>query len=830
MKPSIFTFFLVLLLSVLSETHSNAQLNSSFSPRCSAVYRDTLFFGGRSNSKTPTSPIIAVGDGFGRPFDSPVPIQGPWGVGKGRVSHMVVFQGDLVVAGRNSNRGPISAKNILFKYDGWWQPFPVQPPGDLSSISDVLVSGGILYLAGRFTDPKTGITENVLAYDGHQWHRLGLNHGSQYITKLCEYEETVLAAASIRGRELNDNYIHQTLLAYTISRWDGKSWITLKESKGGMPQALTVVDGDLYVGFLTLADAGPHPSVLKYDGRQWSPVGASFQTGTSGGLVKIEGLGSYRDRLVAVGIFDRVDGFQVPGAAFLVDDSWLPLGLDVKSMPHCLSTFAQTLWVGQIPRNGSPGLLFWDSEISLDTPLKPVIEPVVHPPWHPPEVPPFRNGDFSKKKDGLLIGWTYEQSPMASIRKPDEKNSFKVGADTLSYSIDGGVLVPPQSKQAPGRYLWQEFPAEKGKIYRARVKARLSQEGSKGQFPAAFSLSVGSTWDRLEITTADFRWYELELPGTDRSFSGKIKFSGSIGGRDLEIAEAQLTEHELEFALIFDTFCQDFCAQYANFKFSPVDWDSLVAYWRPIAANARDCVAFHNITKKMLGEFNDPKLTTETHNSDIITRFQTSSDPAEEARMSAAIQRSKKLYRDSPLRDGVQPRTEAEFIEVDGHQVFYLSVRAVLQRLKAESGDALLAEVARAEGILLDLRHFRADGRKPGFDTTIINNLPKVPTVALIDLTTRGTGADIAIALKEQSRVTFVGLESGTPSQVMGEFRVACGFLVQLPSCQVELSDGSIVNGRFGLVPDIPAEDNWESDNDEIREQGTRILLEKLRY
>ncbi|MBU8922421.1 MAG: hypothetical protein KOO63_11445 [Bacteroidales bacterium] len=768
MKSPIYAIFLVFLLSLVFVFRSNAQ-SMIFSPRCSVVYRDTLFFGGQSNPKNPTSPLSAVGDGLGHPFDSPVPIPGPWRMGKERISHMAVFQGDLVVAGNFANRYQTSPENGLFKYDGFWQPFQLQPPGNPGSISDVLVSGGVLYLAGRFKDPETGITENVLAFDGHQWHKLGLHHGWQYVTRLCEFEGMVIAAAGIRSRELNEEYIRQDVLSYTISRWDGSSWISLKKSKGGMPVALSVFAENLYVGFFTLAAAGPHPSVMRFDGREWSPVGASFQTGASNGFVKVGGLGSYRDKLVAVGKFDRANGVQIPGAAYLSEDTWQPLGLEIESLPQCLATFDQNLWVGQIPRKEIPGLLFWTNEIPVDAPLKRVVEPEIHPPQRHPEVAPFRNGDFSERKDGQPVGWTYERSLMASMIKPAEDSHAKDNFDTLSFSVDGGVLVPPQPSKGLGRYLKQEFPTEEGKVYRARVRARVVYESSGGQLPARFNLSVGQSWDRLEITKDDFRWYELELPGSDRSFSGKITFSGGRSGGHLEIAEVQLTEHDLDFTMVFDAFCQDFSGQYANFEFVPVAWDSLVAHWRPIAADAQNCVAFYNIILKMLGELNDPKLILEKRASDVTSMQQTSWDPAEEARMSAIRKRAKAMYRGSPLRDGVQSRPKAEFVDVDGHQIFYLSVMAASQKLKLESVDAFLTEVARAEGILLDLRHYRSNMKKTKHEKTIIDNLPKVPTVALIDPSTRGAGADIAIALKDHTDITFVGQESGTPSQIMDE-------------------------------------------------------------
>jgi Peptidase family S41 len=804
---------------------SHAQ-HGSIHPKCSAVYRDTLFFGGQPDRKNPTSPLIAVGDGLGRPFESSLEIQAPWGMGG--ISHMVVFQGDMVVCGKIAKSGQDISDTRLFKYDGLWMPFQVQPPGSPLHITDILVSDGVLYLAGRFRDPETGITENVLAFDGRQWHKLGLRHGSQHITRLCEYKGMVIAASGCRSSGLNDDYIRRTILAYTISKWDGSSWITLKEGKGGMPKGLTDFEGRLYVGFFTMADAGTHPSVLKFDGNKWSPEVGSFQNVAWNDFVTVGALDSYRGRLIAVGKFDSVDGFQAPGAAYKDGETWRPLGFEVKGWPGCLSAFDQNLWVGQIPRTDSPGLIFWNEEIPVDASLELIVPTNIPTPRQRPEVVPFRNGDFSVRENGLPVGWTFDLGPLASYIKPSNDPHPKEESDTLSYSLDGGVLVPPYTRQGPMRSLVQKFPAEKDQIYRARVRARIAHKGARVQAPARFHLSVGSAWDRLEISEENYQWYELELPGTDRSFSGKVRFTGCQGEGFLEITEVQLEELDADYSTIFETFCQGFSDQYANLEFAPVVWDSLVIEWRPIAAKAKNCVAFQNIILKMLAELNDPKLVIETRNSDVTTMRQTTDDEAEEARRWALQKHAKPLYRGSPLRDGVQKPPEAEFIDVDGYQVFYMSVWSALQKLNGESAPEFQKEVAKAEGILLDLRHFQSHRKWPKFKKSFLSNFPKVPTIALIDPTTRGAGADVAIALKNQTGVTFVGQETGTPSQIMGELRVACGFLVHLPSHQVKLSDGSIVNGRFGLIPDIPVEEKWETEKDEIMEGGLQVLRQEL--
>jgi hypothetical protein len=824
MRP-LWHFTLQFLLFFAGSATASPPLLQTFTPRSFAVYHDTLFFGGTPDRDHPKSPLLAVGDGRGQPFETPVPSNGPWGDGTAKISHLAVFQGDLVVVGDFSGGAPMYGESKLYLHDGLWRQFPVQPPGNLGSLSDILVADGVLYLAGRFRNPETGVTDNVIAFDGQQWHRLGLCHGYQYVTTLGAHEGRVIAAAGIRRQELGEDYVHRAALNYNISSWDGTSWTTLREGQGGMPTSLHSMDGKLYVGFFLLAEAKPHPSVLQFEGEDWAPVGSSFGTGSSSGFVKVAGLGSYRGRLVAVGQFDRVAGFQVPGAAYLDGNQWHPLGLEIKGLPLDVAVFDQAMWVGQMPRKDVPGLNFWNSDIPKKAPQVPVIDPVPLSPPSSPVTPPFRNGDFAARIDSHPVGWTYEKHPSAYLM-----NSTEVGVDTLSWSAEGNILVPPKTGKGMARYLAQDFPTQEGRIYRVRVRARIVQEESEGHLPPRFSLTVGHSWDRLEIRHDEFRWYELALPGRKRTGSGRISFSGSRGSGFLEVAEVQLTEHPLDFAQVFDKFCLDFSDQYAHLEFSTVDWDSLTAHWRPLAAKAVSCQAFHNMVLKMLGAMNDPKISTETRSGDVMGRRMTSVDPAEEARTQAARRRARPLYRGSPLRDDAPRRPDAEYVEVDGHRVFYFSVNAVARRLNPESDEEFLAEAASAEAILLDLRHFRWGEEKGGFPEAQFGKLPKVPTVVLIDPTTWGVGADMAIALKGQSHVTLVGQETGTPSQVMGTIRVGCGFLVHLPSFQVELFDGTVVNGRHGLVPDILVEEDWETGWDEIRQQGMEILRERLMH
>ena len=105
-------------------------LAAGFTPWCSVVYRDTLFFGGRWQDKDATAaPLLAVADGRGRPLPHPVAVAAPFGLNISGIRAMAVHNGMLVVAGGEAFSPDEIGTSGMALYDGNWHQFPSATPG-----------------------------------------------------------------------------------------------------------------------------------------------------------------------------------------------------------------------------------------------------------------------------------------------------------------------------------------------------------------------------------------------------------------------------------------------------------------------------------------------------------------------------------------------------------------------------------------------------------------------------------------------------------------------------------------------------------------------------
>lgn len=235
---------------------------------------------------------------------------GPWsalgsnGAGNGalnssfpQVYALAVSGSNLYVGGNFENAAGIPEADRIARWNGSaWSALGSNGAGDgaigglsgLYSVRALAVSGGDLYVGGRFND-AAGIPEadNLVKWNGSSWSALGSNGAGDGAIPGCPGSCRVDALAVI-GTNLyaggNFGNVAGLDAADYIARWNGASWSALGSGSGGNGAlsspvlALAPSGTDLYVGgafdgndthFIAEADY-----VAKWNGTTWSALGS----------------------------------------------------------------------------------------------------------------------------------------------------------------------------------------------------------------------------------------------------------------------------------------------------------------------------------------------------------------------------------------------------------------------------------------------------------------------------------------------------------------------------------------------------------------------------
>ena len=241
---------------------------------------------------------------------------------------MVVYQGELVVAGRFSEIGGTSANSIA-RWDGLgWKPLG---PGlslgvgtgveigavyDLEVFHDALIACGTISSAGEL---RFG---GVARWDGNSWSAMG-SAGFGYATTLavCNGE---LAIGCY-------NYQIEDVQSYGVALWDGTRWRRGLEDDSQWYVLSLFADGrDLIASGINLNFVGtPLQTLAPFDGTQWHEMDSGFSGGWPNSLAIA--FARYQGTLIAAGAFDSVNGTRVGKIVQWDGTRWSPLGSGVAS-------------------------------------------------------------------------------------------------------------------------------------------------------------------------------------------------------------------------------------------------------------------------------------------------------------------------------------------------------------------------------------------------------------------------------------------------------------------------------------------------------------------
>jgi trimeric autotransporter adhesin len=225
------------------------------------------------------------------------------------VSDMLLSGSDLYVAGGFMNAGGQPVNGIA-KWDGQvWSPLGDGIEGDVQALTMV---GHELYAGvttGTFED---GYTSRISKWDGNVWAPVGGEKDGRV---------SDLAVVGNEVYVVGDDPLEGDTSDYRVLTWNGGSWVPLGEAFNGEVTKLAVVGNDLYAGgFFTMTGDSNAVYVAKWDGSAWSAVGGGLE---GAGLSDMAGDGGF---LYVLGFIWGAGDVPVEAIAKWDGSTWSPVG------------------------------------------------------------------------------------------------------------------------------------------------------------------------------------------------------------------------------------------------------------------------------------------------------------------------------------------------------------------------------------------------------------------------------------------------------------------------------------------------------------------------
>jgi trimeric autotransporter adhesin len=236
-------------------------------------------------------------------------------VGSGGMNDWVyastIYNGDLIVGGKFTSAGGVSANHIA-RWDGaTWSPLGL---GVNSKVNALIVHDGLLYVGGEFTEAG-GIPMNFIAiWDGTQWLD-DLGDMGSIVTSFAVYNNNLIVGGYFDDAD--------GLIVNCITEYTSNGWAALGTGMGGSQKqvmTLEVYNNELIAaGFFTTAGGVSANHIAKWNGTSWASLGLGISN-------IVYTLGNYNGQLIAGGLFLSAGGAPANHIASWDGTTWSPLG------------------------------------------------------------------------------------------------------------------------------------------------------------------------------------------------------------------------------------------------------------------------------------------------------------------------------------------------------------------------------------------------------------------------------------------------------------------------------------------------------------------------
>ena len=243
------------------------------------------------------------------------------------VSSLIVYKGELIVAGQFTSAGGTPANNIARWNGSSWSPLGdgLTRPGrpycrvlSLAVYNDELIAGGTFNTAGG--QPAAGIAK----WDGTAWSTLGEGLGwpnnTPFAKDMTIYQNELVVGGSFTSAG--------GVPALCLARWNGSTWSAAGLVPGGNSlvggvQTLAEYNGELIVGGgLTTVDGVDVKNIARWNGSGWSPLGDGLSTADPNMPEQVRNLAVFNGELFVTGLFEQAGAVAVHGFAKWDGNSW----------------------------------------------------------------------------------------------------------------------------------------------------------------------------------------------------------------------------------------------------------------------------------------------------------------------------------------------------------------------------------------------------------------------------------------------------------------------------------------------------------------------------
>ncbi len=236
----------------------------------------------------------------------------PLGLGvNGKVNALIEYNGNLVAAGEFTSAGGLDA-NFIAQWDGTsWND---ELGGVGSTVTSLAVIGSDLFVGGYFTEADNIPVNYIAKRNDAGWSALG--------SGVVGVEGQVMALTVHNGELYAGGFFTSAggIVANHIAKWNGTSWSALGNGIGGIVYTLAEYNGNLVAGGLFLS-AGTISAnhIASWDGSSWS----TFGSGMAGTFYQyVFALAVYNGNLVAGGYFTSSGGVSTNGIAQWNGTDW----------------------------------------------------------------------------------------------------------------------------------------------------------------------------------------------------------------------------------------------------------------------------------------------------------------------------------------------------------------------------------------------------------------------------------------------------------------------------------------------------------------------------
>jgi len=199
-------------------------------------------------------------------------------------------------------------------------------PDSTGTVNSMIVFGGELYVAGTFNAIGTTAATNIAKWNGTLWSPVGVGIQGNAINALAIFNNSLIAGGDFTASGT-------TGLA-DLARWTGASWINFGgTSTGGVVNALTAIGNSLYVGGeFTSAGGVAITNLARWNGTTWSQCGQP--NGAVNTLASFAGINIGSERVFVGGAFGTIGSISNDAAMFVPNTgAWSSLGTVLLSTP-----------------------------------------------------------------------------------------------------------------------------------------------------------------------------------------------------------------------------------------------------------------------------------------------------------------------------------------------------------------------------------------------------------------------------------------------------------------------------------------------------------------